>query len=428
MREEFLHYVWQFGLFNRNALQTSDGRDVVVLNSGAHNAHAGPDFFNARLVIGGTTWVGNVEIHVDEKDWYRHEHQKDAAYNNVILHVVYAGEGNTITLSGESIPVLILSGRIEEKQYRRYLSFLASRTYIPCASRFKEADSVTVSSCLERMLISRLERKSGEVLKRLDANRGDWQQTLFEQLAVSFGFKTNAEPMEMLARTIPVNLLAKYQHSRITIEALLFGQSGLLSDSLSDPWPQTLQNEYAFLSKKHGLIPLDPVVWKFGRMRPANFPTIRIGQLAGLIHQSKGLFQAIVDFSDPAVFTRLFDVEAGTYWESHHRFDQLSARISPKRLGNNSVDNLIINTVVPFLFAYSKHVDNQHYLEKGLLLLESRPPEENSVVKHMNEIGFRIFNAAGSQAALELKSKFCDKKKCLNCAIGNQLLKSATSD
>lgn len=426
MKEEFLHHIWKFGLFNQRDLTTTDGRAVRVIKVGSHNQHAGPDFFNAQVVIADTTWAGNVEIHVQEKDWLRHGHQHDGAYNNVVLHVVYSAEGDNEVSIGNNIPVLELAGRISRKQVDLYQSFLESKLYIPCQSSIHEVDEYLVSNWLERLLIERLERKSTAVLLRLERNTGDWQQTLFEQLALNFGFKTNAPPMEMLARSIPVKLLAKYQHSQLLIEALLFGQAGFLDEHFADDYPIQLQNEYAFLRQKHRLIPLNPVVWKFGRMRPANFPTIRIAQLAAVLHQSEGLFSAIINRPDERQLLNIFDVGASAYWSNHHHFDKTSARSVERKLGKTSRENVLINTAVPFLFAYSKHVDSPLHLEKALHLTEQLPAEKNSVVNKMAEINLKAGNGARSQALLELKSQYCDKKKCLNCAIGGQLLKSIT--
>lgn len=424
MREDFLHHIWKYGLFNKNDLQTRDGRPVTIVNSGAHNHHAGPDFFNAKVIIGETTWVGNVEIHVNESDWNRHGHQHDEAYNNVVLHVVYQADGESLNAMKQEIPVVELLARVSRKQHDLYQSFLNSSLYIPCENRLPEVDQFLVATWLERVLIERLERKSTDVLNRLQRNTGDWKQTLFEQLAMSFGFKINAQPMEMLARSIPVKLLAKYQHSLTLIEALLFGQAGMLDDHFSDEYPRVLQNEYAFLRKKHQLVPINPVVWKYGRMRPYNFPTIRIAQLAALVHKSKSLFSVIIDRPEPKAMHQLFAVSATDYWNTNHRFDAKTARSSDKKIGQGSRDNLLINTVVPFLFAYSKHVDSAIHLDTALELLESIAAEKNSVVDKMEDIGFEAGNAARSQALLELKSQYCDPKKCLNCAIGGQLIKS----
>lgn len=429
MREEFLHHIWKFGLFRKDALTTTDGRSVVIIHPGQHNHQSGPDFFNARIEIDGTLWVGNVEIHVDERDWFRHDHHHDEAYDNVILHVVYAASpGGTTNTQGREIPVLSLDSRISEKQYRLYLSFLASKQFIPCAALLNRAPKTLVALCQDRMLVNRLERKSKDVLLRLDRNRGDWQQTLFEQLAMNFGFKVNAQPMEMMARSLPVNLLGKYQDNLLQLEALLFGQSGWLDERLETDYALQLQNEYAFLRHKHKLISIEAVAWKFGRMRPANFPTIRVAQLAALVHKSKGLFRAILEIENPAELAALFDVTASPYWSDYHHFDKRTASNSVKHLGVSSRDIIIINTVVPFLFAYSLHLDDQQYADKGISLLESRPPESNRIVLNMHKLGFALEHAAHSQSLLELKSQYCDEKKCLHCAIGTKLLNEVESD
>lgn len=426
--EEFLHHIWKFGLFNQRGLTTTDGRPVSIIHVGEHNHHAGPDFFNAQVVIADTTWAGNVEIHVHEKDWHRHGHQNDDAYNNVVLHVVFRAEGDSINALGNPIPVIELEGRISRRQIDLYESFISSQQYIACENSLENVDEFLVSNWLDRLLVERLERKSAAVLFRLDRNTGNWQQTLFEQLAANFGFKVNAQPMEMLARSIPVKLIAKYQHSQLLIEALLFGQAGLLEDQFQEQYPLDLQNEYAFLQQKHRLIPMQAVGWKFGRMRPANFPTIRIAQFASLLHRSGGLFSAIIDQPDVKKLLKIFEVSASSYWTDHHHFGKTSIKSTDKKLGRSSAENILINTVIPFLFAYSKRNDSPLHLEKALELTEHIPAEKNAVIQKMTSLHFDAGNAAKSQALLELKSQYCDKKKCLNCAIGNQLLKTVTHD
>lgn len=428
LKEEFLHHIWKYGLFNQRELTTTDGKPVQVINAGQHNHHSGPDFFNAQVIIADTTWAGNVEIHVHEKDWERHGHQHDQAYRNVVLHVVYYANERSENDLGTDIPVLELAGRISRKQLDLYTSFLESKQYIPCEKRIREVDELLVSNWLERLLIERLERKSQEVLNRLKRNTGDWQQTLFEQLALNFGFKTNSPPMEMLARSIPVQLISKYQHSLFMLEALLFGQAGLLDTQYRDDHPRKLQNEYVFLRQKHRLIPLNAMSWKFGRMRPPNFPTVRIAQFAVLLHQSKGLFRSIVNQPDENKLLEVFNVSASGYWSGHHHFDKPSLKKTDKKLGTSSRENILINTVVPFLFAYSKHLDSPDHLEKALQITELLPAENNSVIKKLGEIQLIAGNAGRSQALLELKAQYCDKKKCLNCAVGNQLLKTVSND
>lgn len=428
MREEFLHHIWKFGLFNKRQLCTTEGKAVDVLEPGTHNHHAGPDFFNAKVNVDNTTWAGNVEIHVCEKDWNQHGHQRDEAYNNVVLHVVYHADGESVNQMGNGIPVVELAGRISRKQLDLYESFLASKQFIPCQSQVAQVDELLISGWLERLVIERLERKSKAVLERLNRNRGDWQQTFFEQLAVNFGFKTNALPMEVMAQSIPVKLLAKCRHSVVLLEALIFGQAGFLDEQWSDDYPRQLQNEYAFLRSKHKLTPMRSEAWKFGRMRPANFPTIRLAQLASLVHQSEGLFASMMKIPSARELTKLFDVRASDYWSKHHHFDKQSVRSSSRQLGVSSRENLLINTVVPFLFAYSKQLDDYDYVETALTILDQLPPEKNSTIEKMTKIGFPAGNAARSQALLELKTRYCDRKKCLNCAVGSQLLKSISDD
>lgn len=415
-------------MFNKSDLTTTDGRKVTILDVGKHNHHAGPDFFNSKVIIDDTTWAGNVEIHVSERDWSQHGHQKDDAYNNVVLHVVYQADGTSKNAAGNEIPVVELLARISRRQIDLYESFVKSRLYIPCQNRIHEVDDFLTSSWLERLLVERLERKSVAILHRLQNNTGDWKQTFFEQLASNFGFKTNAIPMEMLARSIPVQLLAKYQHNLNLLEALIFGQAGLLGEQFEGEYPRKLQNEYAYLRKKHRLVPISAVGWKFGRMRPPNFPTIRLAQLSALIAHSRGLFSKIIECGEQERLKSFFEVSASEYWISHHHFDQPSTRKTAKRIGHSSRENILINTVVPFLFAFSRHVDSKEHMEIALQLINGLSAENNSVVRKMIDIGFPAGNAGRSQALLELKTQYCDEKKCLNCAVGGQLLKSVSND
>jgi hypothetical protein len=425
MREDFLHYIWQFGLFNKNDLQTIDGQKVQVVKPGISNYHAGPDFFNAKVYIDDALWAGNVEIHVNEIDWQRHGHQNDDAYNNVILHVVFSAGGKTINAKDKSIPVVELSGRIPLKQFELYERFLSSKQFIPCASTISRADSFFISTWLERVLIERLERKSLVITIRLATNRGDWFQTFWEHLAIAFGFKVNAQPMEMLARSIPHKLIEKYRHSHIVLESLLFGQAGFLDESRSDSYFQELQNEYAFLQKKHGLIPIPVSLWKFGRMRPGNFPTIRIAQLAALLHAHGNLFNQLLEEEDVKKIENYFKVNASAYWNEHYRFELKSEKKNTKVPGGGSVEGILINVVVPFLFAYGKHIGKDEYAEKSMKLLEQLPAEKNSIINGFEKLGIPSNGAARTQALLELKSVYCDQKKCLNCSVGVHLLKEA---
>lgn len=402
-----------------------DGQIVQVVKPGISNNHAGPDFFNAKIYIDDALWAGNVEIHVNEMDWQKHGHQHDDAYNNVILHVVFSAGGITNNAKEKSIPVIELSGRIPLKQFELYERFLNSKQFIPCASSISRADSFFVNTWLERVLIERLERKTLVITNRLESNRGDWFQTFWEHLAIAFGFKVNAQPMEMLARSISHKLIEKYRHSQVVLESLLFGQAGFLDETRTDTYFQELQNEYAFLQKKHGLVPIPVSLWKFGRMRPSNFPTIRIAQMAALLHSHGNLFNHLLEEIEVKKIESYFKVNVSKYWNEHYRFEQKSEKKSLKTPGNSSIEGILINVVVPFLFAYGKHIGKDEYAEKSMKILELLPAEKNSVVTGFEKLGISIVGAAQTQALLELKSVYCDQKKCLNCSVGVHLLKEA---
>jgi hypothetical protein len=425
MREDFLHYIWKFGLFDKTNLSTTCGKNIQVVKTGLANSNSGPDFFNAKIYIDDALWAGNVEIHVNESDWSRHEHQKDDAYNNVILHVVYISDSTTVNANGKNIPVVALSDRISLKQFDLYQRFLESKLYIPCAQGIKQVDENLVHSWLERVLIERLERKSTVITERLNRNRGDWFQTFWEHMALSFGFKTNALPFEMLALSLPIMLIEKYKHSLLTIEALLFGQAGMLNESLSDAYYRQLQNEYSFLQKKHQLLPVQLGAWKFGRMRPGNFPTIRIAQLAQIIHLKGNLFNRIIEEDSTLALRNLFEIDASKYWNDHYGFGLKSSKSFPKALGADSIDIIIINVVVPFLFAYSRHMGQDFLTDRSIKIMESIDSEKNAIVRGFGAIGISSNDAGRSQSLLELKSQYCDHKKCLNCSIGVQLIKDS---
>lgn len=421
MTEEFLHYLWKYKRYNSANLATQNGEAIQVVKQGEHNTDAGPDFFNSKLKIGKTLWAGNVEIHIRSSDWKRHNHQSDKAYDNVILHVVYQHDEKLYRKTGEELPTLELKGKFDDQIFKKYLQFRASKAWIPCAPQLKSVESFTLNTWLDRMLVERLERKSGAILESLEVNKNNWEETFYQQVARSFGFKVNSEPFELLARSIPNSILAKHKNSLFQVEALLFGQAGLLDKQFTDTYPQYLQTEYAFLCKKYKLTPLDPSVWKFLRLRPFNFPTIRIAQFAALIFNSVHLFSKVIETNKPAALKKLFSVKASEYWETHYTFDKKSAK-SVKSIGPDGVNNIIINTIVPFLFVYGKSKAEEKYVDLSLALLEKIEPENNSIIDKWEQFGVKTKSAYQTQALLQLKNEYCSNKRCLECAVGAKLL------
>ena len=422
--EDFLHYIWKFRLFERSDLKTNNGEELEIYSAGMHNSDSGPDFQNARIRIGDTTWAGNVEVHLSSSDWKKHGHTTDNAYENVILHVVYRDDLPLVLPNGRNVPTLELQNRIPDELYNRYHKLIfGSQTVIPCEASIGSVDRLTLYNWLTRVLVERMEKKSAAVISALDLNRGDWEETFYQFLAANFGFKTNALPFELLAKSLPQNILAKHKNNAIQIEALVFGQAGFLAKEFADEYPQKLKTEYEFLQKKYKLAPVENHLWKFMRLRPANFPTIRLAQFAALILRSNHLFSKILEIKDVKALQNLFtEIKVNPYWENHYRFDSESAPAA-RNLGPESVNILLLNTLALFLFSYGKHNQIQHYINRSLALLEILPHETNKIVSDFTNLGVKIKTAFESQALLELKNNYCNYKKCLQCGVGNKILK-----
>jgi hypothetical protein len=421
--EEFLQYVWENRLFNNENLQTENGETVEIINVGKRNTDSGPDFFNAKIKIDNTIWVGNIEIHRFASDWDRHNHNTNAAYNNVILHVAEIIDKPVFRSNGEEIPAVVLHYPAALKT--NYQKLLDAKTWIACQSQFHKIDPIILQLGFNRLMIERLEDKTNEILVRLQQNNNDWNETFYQMLARMFGFKVNAVPMEMLAKSLPIGIFAKHKSSLFQLEALLFGNSGLLNDQLlGDDYYLNLRNEYSFLYKKYQLKGIESHLWKFMRLRPGNFPTVRISQLAALIHRSHGLFSRITEIEDLSELKKLFEVQASEYWNSHYSFNKNSTRNSVKELGDNYINALIINVLIPFLFVYGEKQNKEYLKNRSLEFLEYLPSEENSIIEKWKSMGVESRSAFESQALLQLKNNYCERKKCLNCQIGVKLVKS----
>jgi len=422
MPEEFLQYIWENNLFEAENLQTVNGETVEIVNVGKRNSDSGPDFFNARVKIDGTIWVGNVEIHRLASDWERHNHNADDAYNNVILHVAEIIDKPVFRSNGEEIPAVVL--RYPAALKINYQKLLDAKTWIACQSQFHKIDPIVLQLGFNRLMIERLEDKTTEITARLKQNNHNWNETFYQELARMFGFKVNAVPFELLAKATPESILAKHKNSLFQLEALLFGNSGLLNDQLlGDDYFMELRNEYSFLYKKYKLKPIESHLWKFMRLRPGNFPTIRISQFAALIFKSNGLFSKITTIEHLDELQQLFKVEASEYWNSHFSFNKNSTQKSGKELGMSSINTLIINVVIPFLFVFGESQNKEYLKNRSLEFLEQLPAEENSIIGKWRGLGIESRSAFESQALLQLKNKYCEKKKCLNCQIGVKLVK-----
>ncbi|MCF8304326.1 MAG: DUF2851 family protein [Bacteroidales bacterium] len=422
MNEEFLHYLWNYRLFD-NQLKTTCGDPVQLIKPGQHNRDAGPDFFNARLKIGDTLWAGNVEIHVESADWLSHHHDTDKKYDSIILHVVHKDNHPGIKRqNGQLMPTLVIVGHYDEKLYDRYRDFMENLNWIPCENLIADADRLVVNSWLERTLISRLAMKALDIEKQLKENDFNWEETFYQRLARNFGFRLNGENFERLARSLPLKCLAKHKNNLMQIEALLFGQSGLLERGFKDEYGTKLKKEYQFLRKKFNVHPIEGYTWRFLRLRPSNFPTIRIAQFAALINTSSALFSKILETESVYVLKQMFSVEASAYWNEHYVFDKKSVN-RRKKLGTNAINLILINTVIPFIFVYGKSRMIDAYRDKALAFLEKVGGERNRIIRHWEKLGMPVESAFQTQALLQLKEEYCDAKRCLDCRIGDHLLR-----
>ncbi len=457
MREDFLHFLWRTRQFDVSNLTTTDGEAIEILDFGAYNAlDSGADFQNVKLKIGDWTWFGSVEMHVKSSDWLAHGHQNDAAFGSVILHVVYENDVEILrnskfqisnskgdskfqianskvaptnlkseiwNLESPRIACLELKSRIPEGIFKKYWAIMHNAHWIPCQFHFHQVSDLTKNKWLERLAIERLERKSAEIQVALTRNKDDWEETFWQFTARYFGSKVNAEPMEMLARSLPHRTLAKHKNQLFQIEALLFGQAGFLEKEFNDDYLIRLKKEFQFLKTKHNLIePVPLAAWKFGRLRPPSFPTIRLAQLAVLIHKSLHLFSKIMDNQAIETLPKLFEVEVSDYWRDHFVFDTPSVS-SAKRLGSDAIDVLLINNIAPFLYTYGKLRGDESLKDRSLIVLEKVKSEKNTIIDGWKELGFSAKSAADSQALIQLKTTYCDVKKCAACAIGNSILK-----
>ncbi|MFA4869735.1 MAG: DUF2851 family protein [Pedobacter sp.] len=421
--EDFLHFIWKYRLFNSKKLVCSDGEELQVLHPGFLNTHAGPDFSDAKLIIDQTVWVGHVEIHLKSSDWLLHGHQNDAFYDAVILHVVYEHDSPIYRTDGSLVPVLVLEGLFLNRILDNYKALIANANYFPCERHIGSLDQIHIYSFLSRIVVERFEQKAEEVFEKLNSNRGDWEQVFYCFLARNFGFKVNAVPFELLAIVMPLHILSKHKNNALQIEALLFGQAGFLEQEFFESYPLQLQREYLFLKKKYRLVPMNAAVWKFLRMRPQNFPTVRIAQFAALIVKSSQLFSKMLRMERLSDLHAIFnDLPVNDYWLTHYHFNKTTNRVVVQP-GKGSIDNIIINTVCLFLFCYGKYTDQSGLSDRASDFLERIPSECNVIVNQYNSAGFDVPNALTSQALLQLNKYYCNEKKCLNCTLGLKILK-----
>lgn len=420
--EQLLHYVWKHKLFPLKPLQTIDGLEVEVIDPGLWNTNAGPDFFNAKIKIGGVLWVGNIEIHLKASDWKLHHHDTNSDYDNVILHIASDIDYEPCRPNGEKIPQM-------ELHYPTYLvdsynELIRTAHYPACYKLIPSLSKLLMHSWLNTLQIERFEEKTERITKLMEKYNNNWEDVFFITLARNFGFGTNSDAFELWAQTIPLRAVDKHRDSLFQIEAIFFGQSGLL-DAAYDEYTDRLLKEYVYLKHKFGFTSSDNCRWKLLRMRPGNFPHVRIAQLAKLYHTSQGLLSRILEAETIEQLRPMLETDTSEYWITHYCFGEVSTPVK-KRLSTSTINLLIINTVIPFLYAYGKHRGINRLTARASEMLETLKPENNFITRMWKECGLEAAHAGDSQALIQLKKNYCDPKKCLYCRIGFEYLKKTT--
>lgn len=422
MKEDFLHYLWKFKKFNALDLRTCNGEEITIINVGHYLELAGPDFFNAKIIIGDQKWAGNVEIHLKSSDWYVHHHERDSAYENVILHVVWEHDTEIFRGNNTEIPVLELKKYVDTTTITNYQSLVSPKSWIFCEKQLKEVDEFVIKNWQERLFFERLERKSKSIYDLLQQTNNDWEAVLFCLLAKNFGLNTNGELFFKLAQSIPFSIIRKESFELENIEALLFGQVGLLDSEKEDNYFKDLKSRYFYLRHKYRIEKSTVEPLQFFKHRPDNFPTIRLSQLANLYHAQQNLFSKIITSISEKSIYEIFDISVSNYWKNHYQFDKESPK-KKKQFSKSFIDLIIINTIIPLRFAYSKSQEKE-ISEDLIQLLNEVASEKNAIIDKFSSFGLKSKNAFESQSLLQLKNEYCNKNRCLECAIGMKLLKS----
>ncbi|MBM6992496.1 MAG: DUF2851 family protein [Prevotella sp.] len=428
--EQLLHYVWKHKLFPLHELHTTDGQTLEVIDTGLHNHNAGPDFFNAKVKVGGVLWVGNVEIHDKSSDWFLHGHDHDPHYDNVVLHVVGVDDGEVTTADGNHPPQLQLE--VPGTVRQNYEDLLRTDNYPPCYKIIPQLSSLTVHSWMSTLQTERLEQKTEAIKQRVSLCDGSWESAYFVTMARNYGFGINGAAFEQWALSIPLHAVDHHRDDLFQIEAIFMGQAGLLSpdavperyreEAMREGYFNRLRNEYLYLAHKFSLQPIDYKLWRFLRLRPQNFPHIRIAQLANLYFHHKAGLSQLVDCKDIKAAGELLRTGVTPYWETHYTFGSPSEK-KEKRLSPFSINLLLINTAIPMLFAYGRHKQDETLCDLAFDFLEQLKAENNHIVRMWQDCGLRVDNAGDSQALIQLKNEYCDRKECLRCRIGYQYLK-----
>ena len=419
MTERLLQYIWQFQYFNSKELLTEEGESLLVIYPGIINTNQGPDFIDAKIKIDHTVWAGSVELHINASDWKNHKHSRDKNYQNVILHVVWSPAPDL------QLPfsTLVLQDKVSKMLLYKFDELMNTNSFIPCEKNIHLANELTWQSWKERLLVERLQVKTKIIFECLGKNNNHWEETLWWLLAKNFGIKLNSVVFEKIARSISINILAKHKKQIQQIEALLFGQAGLLDTEFQEDYPELLKREYQFLKKKYGLKKIEGSII-FLRMRPSNFPTIRLAQLAMMVHENLHLFSKIKESGSLTGVKDFLKVTANDYWHHHYVFDEPTS-FKKKKLGDQMIDNILINTVIPILFAYGHHYQENTLKDKAMEWMGEMKAEKNSITQGF--AGLHVINktAFDSQSLIQLKNEYCNKKRCLDCSIGNKLLRSS---
>ena len=420
MNEHLLHFIWQYSHFDINDLKTNCHRPISLQSLGQHNTNAGPDFNFASMTIDGIQWHGAVEIHVKSSDWYKHNHHLDKKYNSVVLHVVWLFDKKVRNQRGEEVPCLELKPIVNKGLLLRYRHLMSQKRWIPCQDQIHRLDSFHISQYLQRLAVERLEKKTNQFVTQFETINNDWENTFYHSLCYSLGLKLNSHAFLKLSQFLPISVLSKHKDSLFQLEAMLFGVAGFLTDVI-DEYGYALKKEFTFLKHKYSLDEMDQSEWLFLRLRPSSFPTLRLAQLAKLLTLKHGLFSKMMDCTDYSQLKKLFKSTTSDYWQSHYHFKKTSP-FRNKSLGIISINTVIINTVCPLLFVYSQRKGLVQYQERAMQLLEDIKAETNTISRNFDKMGVTAKNAMESQALIQLKTNYCDSKKCLNCNLGTKLL------
>jgi hypothetical protein len=422
MKEDFLHYLWKFKKFDTINLKTSNNEAITIASVGQYLELAGPDFFNAQITIGDQMWAGNVEIHLKSSDWYVHHHERDAAYENVILHVVWEHDTEIYRKNNTEIPVLELKKYVDRDTIANYQSLMSPKAWIFCEKQLASIPSFVLKNWQERLFFERLERKSKPIFELLQQTNNDWEAVLFCLLAKNFGLNTNGEIFLKVATSIPFSIIRKESFELENLESLLFGSAGLLDVEKEDNYFKDLKFRYYYLLHKYQIEKCSSNPVQFFKHRPDNFPTIRLSQLANLYHSNQNLFSQISEIASVKAIYDLFQVSASSYWQDHYQFDKESSK-KKKMLSKSFIDLIIVNTLMPIQFAYAKS-RGEEIAEDLIQLLNEVAPEKNAIVDKFRSFGVKSVSAFETQAMLQLKNEYCSKSKCLECAIGMELMKA----